>query len=371
VTAAKDYAQLNAGVTAADWATCTDTGRPSGYVASPTPCISFYPSLTRPGRVRVLLPVRAGTSYFSGIVGVTPPSLTALSEADIRINKPVTCGLCVLNSGTHDLGQGDVRVYGGSISFNGSLTVGSNGILAGNGSILVEGTTTGRQYATPQPIDGSPHVDDPLAAYPLPTAPPYASLIPLTVKTNPCTGGPGVYGAFNFPSGVSCVLSPGLYVIAAASTATGTPTWDLSGSTGTQLKGTGVTLLFTCGTPAAPRECSSVSPYESGASLGVTGSASVDLSAPPTGLLAGFTVIFDRNSTARYKVSGGGSSTITGTVYMRRGTAMMNGNGCIDSYSVLFVAGDLVTNGNGSCLNMTYVPSQSAQLQPDELHLTR
>lgn len=375
VAAAQTYAQYNAGVTASDWASCSDPNRPSGYTASTTPCISFYPDLTRPGRVRVVLPTRTTKSYFAGIVGLSPPPLTAVSEADIRINRPASCGLCILNSGTHDLSQGDVRVYGGSIAFNGSLSVGSNGILAGNGSILVEGTTTGRQYASPQPIDGSPHLGDPLAAYPLPTAPLYGSLAALPVKSNPCssgaTGGPGIYGAFSFPSGVTCVLSPGLYVIAGASTSNGTGTWDLSGTSGTVLRGTGVTLLFTCGTPSSPRDCSSVAPYENGASLSVSGSGYINLSPPQTGLWTGFTVVFDRNSTGRYKVSGGGSSTITGTVYMPRGTAVMNGNGCIDSYSVLFVAGDLATNGNNSCLNMTYVPSQSAQIQPDQLRLTR
>ena len=381
VSAAKAYASSNLGVSESEWGSCADPTRPAGYVvpSGSTACISFSPDLTRPGRVRIAMPTRASTSYFSGALGVGTPYVGAIAEADIRINRPSPCALCVLGPNTHDFGQGDVRVYGGSIALNGSVNVGANGMLAANGSILIEGTTTGPQYASPAPTNGSPRVDDPLADHPLPSATTgYAPFGPLSVRTNPCsstTGGPGIYGSFSFPSGVTCTLSPGLYVIVGTSgTGHNTPgTWDLSGSTGTVLRGTGVTLLFTCGTTALPRNCEAgaLGVGENGAGLSVTGSGRVELAAPQTGQLAGFTIIFDRNNKAFYKVSGGGSSTVTGTVYMPKGTAVMNGNGCIDSYSVLFVAGDLATNGNGSCLNMPYVPSQAAQLRPDQRRLTK
>ena len=369
VAAAAAYAAKNAGVSAGEWASCTDPGRPVSYAvpAGSTPCISFSPTLTRPARVRVSLPVRSTTSYFSGALGLGTPRVGGTAEADVRISPPAPCALCVLRGGTHDLAQGDVEVYGGSISFNGNLGVGHNGILAANGSIFVEGTVSGfPSSAQPTPVIGQPRLEDPLVSYPLPTPPTYGGLA-TTVKTDPCSQGPGIYGTFTFPNGSTCTLSAGLYVVAGSSTTT-TSTWTLQGNAGTRLVGNGVTLMFTCGTPGAPRTCNA---GESGAGLDISGQGSATLSAPTSGILSGFTVVYDRNSVARFKVAGSASSTLLGTVYAPNATAVMNGNGCIDSYSVLFITGDLITNGTNSCLTMTYVPSGAAQLRPDRLHLTQ
>ncbi len=361
VLAATRYADRNAGVTAIEWAACTDPSRPAEYVvpAGVSPCISFFPNLTRPGRVRVALPTRSTTSYFSGALGLRTPSVSAAAEADVRVDGRSPCALCVLGTGTHAISQGNVVIKGGDIHFNGNVSLGSNGITSADGAIVIQGTFSGGSYS-PTPKAG-PLMTDPLASYPLPQPPTYGGL-PTTPKSDPCTQGPGVYGAWSIQGSATCTLSPGLYVVAGGSSTS----WKLAGS-GT-LRGTGVTLLFTCGTSAAPRNCNV---GETGASLDGTGESTVTMSAPTAGVLQGYTVVYDRNSIASYRMAGNAVSTIRGSVYMRKGTTVMTGNGCLATYSVLIIVGDLAASGDSSCLNATYDPTTAAQAPADNLRLTK
>ena len=364
VTAAKSYATDNLGVTAAQWASCTDPAKPSGYVASSsTPCISFSPSLTRPGRVRVALPVRSVASVFSGAIGKAPPTIGAAAEADIRVDGRAPCALCILGTGSHNLQQGDVYVRGGDIYVNGSITIGTNGITAADtgANILVQGTATGSGSYQPAPKTGSPALTDPLGTYPWPQPPSYGGLS-TSPKTDPCTQGPGIYGSVAMSGNVPCTLSPGLYVIAGGS---GT-TWSMSGSAPTT--GTGVTLFFTCGTPTTPRNCNA---GEVGASLDGSGGRTLTLTAPTSGPLWGFTLVYDRNNNATYEMAGNASSVITGSVYMPASKMIMSGGGCVATYATLVIIGDLGYNGNNTCLKATYDSTKGAQVAPDNLRLTK
>jgi Flp pilus assembly protein TadG len=371
VAAAKKYAADNLGVTDIEWASCTDPGRPTGYLspAGETACISFSPSLTRPGLVRVGLPTRTVTSAFSGAIGKTPPRVTAAAEAQIRVDGRAPCALCILGGGTHNVQQGDVTVRGGDIYINGSLTIGSNGITAADTGkkIFVQGSATGSGTFQPTPTTGRPALADPLATYPWPQPPTYAlpptlPALSTTPKTDPCTQGPGIYGSVAMSGNTDCILTPGLYVIAGGS---GT-TWSLSGNGATT--GTGVTLLFTCGTSSAPRNCNA---GEVGASLDGSGGRTLKLSAPTSGPLWGFTLVYDRNNAATYEMAGNASSIITGTVYMPASKMIMSGGGCMATYGTLVLVGDLGYNGNNTCLKATYDPTKGAQVVPDNLRLTR
>ena len=366
VSAAKAYAADNLGVTESDWASCTDSG---AYAYSGTPCISFSPNLTRPGRVRVVVPSRSVRTVFSGAIGMSPPSVRAVAEADIRVDGRAPCALCILGGGTHNVQQGDVTVRGGDIYINGSLTIGSNGITAADAGrkILVQGSATGSGTFQPAPTTGQPALADPLATYPWPQPPTYAlpptlPALSTTPKTDPCTQGPGIYGSVAMSGNTDCILSPGLYVIAGGS---GT-TWSLSGNGATT--GTGVTLLFTCGTSSAPRNCNA---GEVGASLDGSGGRTLKLSAPTSGPLWGFTLVYDRNNAATYEMAGNATSTITGTVYMPASKMIMSGGGCLATYGTLVLVGDLGYNGNNTCLKATYDPTKGAQVPPDNLRLTR
>lgn len=299
---------------------------------------------------------------FAGALGVnsTDVAVGSFAQAKINIGGRSKCAFCVLGSGfLHDIQNGNVTVAGGDIHFNGSVTVSSNGLVATNGSTTVEGTAGGAMSSySPNPTTGAPAIPDPLAAVDFATI---AS--GLTARTNPCVGGPGIYGAFSI-SGEVCTLTPGTYVIAGGS---GTE-WSLSGNASSSLRGSGVTLYFTCGSSSAPRACSS---GEEGATLDASGSGSVILSAPTSGSWKGFAVVYDRNNTATFRMTGNGNSTTIGTIYMSSGTIRLNGNGCAAAYDALVIVRDVETNGNPSCLDTVYNSDNNAQVPPGALHLSK
>lgn len=360
VAAAKEYAEDN-GVSSSAWASCTDDGAfsvpPGG-----TPCISFRPNLVRPTEVRVRVPVEEVPLPFSAGLGIgtSEVSVRALAQAKIDPGGASRCGLCVLGSGMlHDLQNGDATVHGADIHFNGNVSVSSNGLIATSGAITVEGTAGG-PYANylPDPLINQPPITDPLAGIPMPP-----SFTGLSQKTDPCLQGPGFYGARNLRN-MTCVLAPGLYVIAGSATTT----WDLAGNASTRLLGAGVTLYFTCGTSSAPVACN---PGQAGANLDASGNGFIGITAPLTGPLQGFAIIYDRNNTSRVRLTGNGSTNMTGTIYAASGAVQMNGNGCSTNYFSLMVIKDLEMNGNPACLQATYNSNVNAQVPPGALHLSR
>lgn len=361
VKAAKDFAAANYRVSPAAWDACTD---PAAFVvpAGSTPCISFRPSLTRPEEVRVRMPVETVRTPFAGALGLksTEVAVSSFAQAEVDLSGRSRCGLCVLGSGTtHNLQNGDATVHGADIHFNGNVTISSNGLVATDGDITVEGWAGGplNNY-TPDPTTGSAPIKDPLADVPMPP-----SFTGLTPKSNPCTQGPGFYGSQNLRN-TTCNLSPGLYVIAG----TGSTTWDMAGNDTTKLLGTGVTLYFTCGNATAPRACN---PGETGANLDSSGNGFLGITAPTSGPLQGFALIYDRNSDATLRLTGNGSQNATGTIYLPSGKVQMNGNGCTQHYYSLIITANIEMNGNPSCLQSDYAPGQNALVPPDDLHLTK
>lgn len=343
VAAAKSYSLANYGVEAGAWSTCTDTA-PLAYRPDPTTsCISFD-NATRPSRVRVAVPLRQVATPFAGGAGV-PIQSTARTNIVALPSQP--CGLCVLGSGiTHQFQNGDATVRGADIYINGSSNVGSNGLVASNGQIFIEGTASGGlDKYDPDPTTSVPPIPDPLANLVLP--PDMTGLVP---RTDPCTQGPGIYAGWAV-SGSTCTLSPGLYVVRSGIV-------DLSGNSNTVLRGTGVTIYLTCanGTLAAACPVGATN----GARLDASGSGTLQLTAPTSGPLAGVTIVADRNSqdpssnTPLIRLTGNGGSGFSGAIYAKSATLQMNGNGCSSSYDSMIVVNDIAFNGANSCLVLDY-----------------
>lgn len=359
VAAAQRYAAENFDVPPDAWSTCSDPARllvPAGSTA----CISFAPTLAQPTEVRVRMPTRVVPLPLAGALGLSEAPITTLAHARVELGGAAECGLCILGEGsTHDLQNGDAIVHGANIHFNGNVNVGANGLVATDGEITVQGTATGPQANyTPTPTTNAPPITDPLARVPLPP-----DLTGLVGLMDPCTQGPGVYGAQNLRNR-TCTLQPGLYVIAGGPTTT----WDVAGNASTLLRGTGVTLYFTCGTSSAPRECSV---GEQGANLDASGNGTLSLQAPTSGATKGFAIVYDRNNSALMRLTGNGSQNTTGTIYATSGTLQLNGNGCSNHYYALIVVRDLEMNGNPACLQSTYTQGQNVEVPPGELHLSR
>lgn len=361
VDEAKQYALENYGVPLTAWGACTDSA-PGGYqpAAGETGCVTFSPNLTRPLEVRVRIPNRDVETPFGGLADVDSVTVGAIAHARVAPGGASDCGLCVLGEGmTHDIQNGDTRISGADIHFNGNVDVGPNGLVATNGEITVEGSADGPpDNYEPPAIPGADPIDDPLAGLPLP--PDMTGLVP---RTNPCNHGPGIYSGYNFRNTV-CTLTPGLYVIAGGSGAV----WDLAGNSSTNITATGVTLYFTCGTPASVRACN---PGEAGASLDLSGNGVVNLSAPTSGPLKGFTIVYDRNNRSDMRLTGNGGANVTGTIYMASATLDMRGNGCSRTFNALIVINSLAFSGNNTCLQSNYDVNQNVQVPRGDIFLSR
>jgi hypothetical protein len=111
----------------------------------------------------------------------------------------------------------------------------------------------------------------------------------------------------NLGSHASVTLNPGIYYLDGGS---------LSMTGQTSLSGTGVTLVFTS---------SSGSNY---ATASLTGGATLNLTAPTTGPLAGIAIFGDRNMPVgtTFKFAGGDTQTVSGVVYLPKAALQWAGN---------------------------------------------
>jgi Putative Flp pilus-assembly TadE/G-like len=358
VAAAKSYASSNFDVASTAWAGCTDPGKLGYTVPGETECISFDQS-AKPTLVRVVIPEREVSFGLGVLAGVTKVDITTGARAALA-PPGLPCILCVLGSGlTHDLQNGDVLAQNGNVHFNGSVSVGTNGLVVTNGQTTVEGTASGSlANYTPDPTTGVSPIPDPLAFLALPP-----DMSTLAVKTNPCTDGPGKYGSFSFPNS-TCTLTAGLYVIAGGYGGSGAQ-WAQSGNNSSVIAGSGVTLYFTCGTPNTPIAC----PVgEQGAWIDFTGNGSITITPPLSGPLKGVSIVYDRNNTQDLRLTGNGIAGMQGTIYTASGTLQMNGNGCTATNAAVVVR-DIEMNGNPSCISVVADPSSTPDPPPAGLHL--
>lgn len=348
--AVKAYATKNYGVTDAEWSACTDPARLSTKLSSD--CISFQVNASA-AKVRVKMPERTLSTGFARAIGVNTVKVSALARATLKRGGASDCGLCILGSGMlHDIQNGNVVVNGNSIHFNGNVAVSNNGLVSTTGNITVEGTASGPLSSySPDPSVGVPPITDPLADW---LAAPDMST--LTVKSDPCTQGPGKYGAKNFPNGL-CTLSPGTYVV--------TGLWALSGNS--SLAGAGVTLYFTCGNPTTVRACAS--PGEAGGQMDFSGNGDLTITAPATGPLQGIAIWYDRLNNSELRLTGNGANVYSGTIYAPSSKYRFNGNGCSYPQTALIIVKTLELNGNNACLKATYTQGSNVQIPPGALHL--
>lgn len=354
VDAAKSYAQQNYGVTEAEWTSCADANH-LAVTAPGTACISFDSS-TEPREVRVVMPTRTVPAAFAEVIGADEVRISRLAQAHVEPNTKVHCTLCILGAGPHDLQNGQATASGGDVHFNGSVSVAPNGLVSTNGKITVQGTASGGTLPyDPDPIQGVPAEPDPLLDF----VPPASAG---TFKSNPCgsSGGSGVYGDFDgVDPGTSCVLQPGVYVI--------TGQWSFSGNKG--FVGDGVTLFFTCGSTASPRDCNSGG--EGGGRLDASGNGTMRVTAPTSGPTKGIAILYDRNNNRDLRYTGNGALNVTGTIYAPSATMDNRGNGCTSTFESLVVVGSLRFSGNNACLHANYDGNVNIDRPPSDLHLTK
>lgn len=356
VAAAKSYAQVNFGVTDAQWSACTD-GSAYYVPAGSTSCVSFTDdTLTdtvsaQPNKVRVVVPTREVETGLGNLAGVQSIDVATGARAALDPGQARSCGLCILGTDTNYLGNGDVTVTGGSVHSNGTIDTGPNGHLTATplpNNITISGTCPGN--CSPVPETGVPTIEDPykdVLTFPL-------TYSPTTVKTSPCTQGPGVYGALELPNS-SCTLAPGTYVL--------TGKWTMKNNT--VLKGNGVTLYGTCGTTAVRQVCTS---GQTGGGLD-TKNGETQLVAPTTGTYAGFVVIYDPLNKAGLNLQGNGASYVTGAVYAASALLEFPGNSTFTVTNGPLIVGGLYGNGNTGGVDLTSLNSAAIPSDPDGVRL--
>jgi hypothetical protein len=328
----KRYAAANWGTTDAEWAACSTSLPSAGYedvvATDTTNCVLVNWTQKR---LRVRIPPRAQTKWF----GARSLTTGATAEASWSQQQP-PCGLCVLGQGmTHSINNGNVLVSNANVQINGSLTTNvNNGSLdVTGGNLSVQTSATGS--ISPAPTITNVAITDPLSAFEVPTLPTNKP-----AGQNPCTGGPGVYGAFSTFN--SCALTPGVYVI--------TGLWKMA-SSGESLSGTGVTLYFTCKDGSGnPRECNS---GESGGEFQQNG-GTLQLSAPTSGSWAGSMIMYSRNNTANLTLRGNGATSYHGTIYAKSSTLDINGTTGAAAVDSLVVVNSLNLGGNNGYVSLVY-----------------
>lgn len=352
INAAKSYAAMNYGVTAADWAACTD---PSALAYHPgTVCISFDSAAT-PTSVRVKVPIRQVATPFAQIWGTSSLPVSAAAQIQLVPGGRAQCGLCVTGSGTHDLQNGSITVAGAGVAINGTLSANPQGsitVTGGGSTIDLQGDMSNVKKPgnfSPVPLVNQPPIVDPLASLSMPD---YSTL---TAKTNSCTQGPGIYASLQACAGG---MLPGLYVV--------TGSTHLSGQS--HIVADGVTLYFICGTPALPRACNA---GESGGDLLFTGQGTLAITAPTTGPTQGLAIVADRNNTATFSFRGNGAQNNTGTIYAKSGTLNYRGNGAGYALDSLMVVGNIDFSGNPSAFQSSYTQSANVAIASSDMHLSQ
>lgn len=331
VAQVKSYAQTNFDVSTSDWSSCTATP-PAGYdtSASGTSCIAFD-SISGPQKVWVRIPTRNVSTSFAGILG--RQSIAVGSTAEAQLGTDVKCTLCFL--GSVDAENADFDVFGGAIAVNGNVNAGPNSYWSSASNGVVGSVSGGIFTPAPTPIAA---FSDPLASLVLPLSDPT-----LTVKTDPCTEGPGIYNTnISLGNNVVCTLQPGLYVV--------NSTWLIGNNT--VVKGTGVTIYV-----PSPGYLN----FKNG---------STDIVAPTGGPFKDLGIIYARDNTNPLSIQGNGTTGVTGTVYAPSSKLDFNGNSCfVFTGGPVVVNGVILANGNQSCIQI--LAAKDTTVSRTQMHLSR
>jgi len=281
-------------------------------------------------------------TYFLRVLGVSTISVSARAVA-YEGNGP-NC-IYVLNptaSGAFSA-NGSVTVASGcgllvdSSSSTGLSVVGGATISAPTIGVVGNYTATGGASLTPTPKIGVIAASDPLAYVQAPTVGSCAHTNFKLTGTSGSVSSPYQLYAGTYCGGISVNgnawlhFNAGTYVLAGG---------GMSISSNTIMTGTGVTFYNTTGSGGY-------------AAIVLNGSATVNLSAPTSGTLAGILFFQDRSipsTGAESTITGNSSSTFDGAIYFPTTAISFGGNSSTSGYSIV-VANQLTLSGNASIGN--------------------
>jgi Flp pilus assembly protein TadG len=263
------------------------------------------------GAVEVIIK-QPQTPKFSAVAGAKPFDITArsvaLGEGDGKgcvLSLSKAASGAAISQGTAAVDLKACSLYDNSadasaLKVDGSATLSAlsvhvvGGISGQAGITTTKGVETGTQPAL-----------DPYAGVTMPT--PTGPVDANCCKKNE-TLKPGIYtGGMKIAGDSDVTLEPGVYFIEGS---------GLEVQGGGSLTGTGVTLVFTTGDGG-----------KTWANATINGGASVNLTAPTTGPLAGLTMFGDRNMPVGtvFKMNGGATQTFTGALYLPKAAVAYSG----------------------------------------------
>jgi Flp pilus assembly protein TadG len=214
-----------------------------------------------------------------------------------------------------DSNNSSALVNGGSATID-ALSVNVVGqISGGSGITTTQGVNTGI----------SP-IADPYASVAMPT--PGACTSNNTTVKNTTTLNPGVYcNGLQLNAGATVTLNPGVYFIDRGS---------LQMAGGSSMTGSGVTIIFT----------SSIGNNYADATI--NGGATLAITAPTTGPLAGIAIFGDRNmpTSTTFKFNGGAGQVVGGAVYVPHGALQYAGGDNANTNCTQVIADTVAFVGN-------------------------
>jgi len=330
--------------------------------------LSGYPQISYPGgsgytdAVRVTLAIKK-TLGFSSLFMSDAPTITAtgtaaLFDADsfcVVALAPTGASLIIQGSSNTNMGCGAI-----ANSTDGTSAVNINGTAH---------TFVADPVAAAGAIDGTINGSPNLEPYHIPQPDPYAGISTTVPSGTPCTnfnqhivaqqgqgngGGnsnaitlsPGCYSTFN-PGNNTYNLQPGTYYL---------NNTNLSLSGQTRLVGDGVTIILTGTSPG---------------SVSMTGSSSMDLSAPTSGQYANLVLIQSANATTgnNNTINGDNNTVLDGAVYFPKGDITLTGSSTqayqcamIVGYTVEFSGSSTIQNDTSACSAATQVAGKKVRL---------
>ena len=278
-------------------------------------------------------------TYFLSVIGIHTLTVSVRAVAYegngpncIYVMNPSAAGAFSTN-GNVDVSSG-CGLLVDSNSSTGLTAVGNVTITAPTIGVVGNYTATGGASLTPTPKIGVIAASDPLAYVPAPTVGSCAHTNFSLSGNNGSSGSPyqlyaGTYcGGITIHGNAVLKFNAGTYVLAGG---------GMSISSNTIMTGTGVTFYNTTGSGGY-------------GAIAIAGNATVNLSAPTSGTLAGILFFQDRSipgSAAGSTITGNSSSTFDGAIYFPTTTLSFGGNSSTSGYSIV-VANQLSVSGNSS-----------------------
>jgi len=262
-------------------------------------------NVTLTGRA-VALPGNNGTGCVLSL------NLTVAGGVTSKGNSGITLQQCSVYD---DSNNSSALVNGGTATID-ALSVNVVGQISGGSGIT-----------TSQGVNvGISPIDDPYANVVMPT-PGSCDYNNKTYKTT-LTISPGVYcNGIQLNAGAVVTMDPGVYFIDRGS---------LQMAGGSTLQGTGVTIIFTSSTGS------------NWADATINGGATLAITAPSTGPLAGIAMFGDRNMPidTTFKFNGGDTQTLGGAVYVPHGTLQYAGGNNANTNCTQIIADNVSFVGN-------------------------